>query len=356
MEYINRKLDYLHKPKYKLKSFLSNILIWLLIIIAIAIFTFVVSNRFIVPAVPLFLVLIILKVTKSQRTLINKKPTPIYELTEGLVKIEGIISAHKSFETPHFKQQCIAYIYEEGNVTYDSETGSENVNKTFRKEEFQDFCLSNATGKIKVIITRLNLSLLPAKTETLHSIKYAVDDIRYTERTLKNGEMISVLGYAVRNDNHQFELREQGDKPFVIGTPDVEDETRKSFKVLKGLWPYFILMYVGVNYFLFAPLQIQIQESEIFPYFAIFGMPFLAIVLILIGNRFKGLAHLFLINLAGICFSVSFLTFPLLCLFYMIKLEFSRIICIWVTIFVCTTIALVMNHRRLDWFDKNKSA
>lgn len=313
------------------------------------------SNRFIVPAVPVIFAVFVVIVTKTQRTLINRKATAIYELTEGLVKIEGTVSAAKTFETPYFKQQCIAYSYEEGNITYDSDTGSEHVNKTLRKEEFQDFYLSNATGQIKVIITKLNLAFLPAKTDTLHSIKYAVDDIRYTERTLKNGDLISVLGYAVKNYNHEFELREQGDKPLAIATPAVEDKTRKAFKVLKDLLPYLILMYVGVNYFLFAPIKIHIVESEVFPYFGIFGMPILAIVLIITGNRFTGFAHLFLINLAGICFSVSFLSFPLICLFYIVELEFSRIFCIWATIFICTTIAFIMNHNKLDgYFETDK--
>ena len=313
------------------------------------------SSRFVVPAVPIILVVIVIIVTKTQRTLINKKSTPIYELTEGLVKIEGTISATKTFETPHFNQECIAYIYEEGYLTYDSDTGSEHVNRTLKKEELQDFYLSNATGKIKVIITKLNLTFLPAKTDTLHSIKYAVDDIRYTERTLKNGDLISVLGYAVKNNNHEFELREQGDKPLAIATPAVEDKTRKAFKVLKDLLPYFILMYVGVNYFLFAPMKIHILESAVFPYFAIFGMPILALILGLVGNRFDGFAKLILTNLGAICFSAFFLSFPLICLFYIIKLEFTRIFCIWATIVICTTLAFIMNHKKLDgYFDKDK--
>lgn len=321
----------------------------------LCIFTLFFFNRFIVPAVPIILVVIVFIITKSQRTLVNKKPVAIYELTEGLVKAEGTISATKTLETPYFKQQCIAYVYEEGNITYDSDTGSEYVNKILKKEGFQDFYLSNATGKIKVVITQLNLALLPAKTDTLHSIKYSVDDIRYTERTLKNGDLISVLGYAVRNNHHEFELREQANKPLVIGTPAVEDKTRKAFKVLKDLLPYFILMYVGVNYFLFAHIKIHVKESVVFPYFAIFGMPILALVLSIIGKQFEGFTNLFLTNLGGICFSVSFLTFPLMCLFYTIELEFSRIFCIWATIFICTTIAFVMNHRKLDgYFEKDK--
>ncbi|WP_316807415.1 hypothetical protein [Pedobacter agri] len=310
----------------------------------------VVSNRFIVPVVPVILAVIVYFVTRTQRTLIKKKSTPIYALSEGLVKIEGTVSAPKTFETPHFKQQCIAYTYEEGDITYDSDTGSEYVHKTFKKEEFQDFYLSNDTGKIKVMVSQLNLTFLPAKTDTLHSVKYAVDDIRYTERTLKNGDLVSVLGYAVKNDLQEFELRENGNKSLAISTPEVETKTRKAFKVLKDLLPYLILMYVGVNYFLFAPLKIHVKENEVFPYFAIFGMPILGIVLCAIGSNFKGFTHLLLTHLGGICFSVFLLSVPLICLFYMIELEFTRAICIWVTIFICTTLAFIMNHRKLDGY------
>lgn len=323
----------------------------------VTVITLVFSNRFIVPVFPLIVATFVYFVTKTQRKFIKKKPTAIYELKEGFVKIEGNVSATKTFETPYFKQECIAYKYEEGNITYDDETGSERVNNTIEKEEFQDFYLSNATGKIRVIITKLNLAFLPAKTDTLHSIKYAVDDIRYTERTLKNGDLISVMGYAVRNSFNEFELKEQNNKPLVIGTPDFEDKTRKSFRVFKYLMPYFILMYVGVNYFLFAPIKIHIVESVVFPYFAIFGMPFLAIILALMGNKFEGFAKTFLSFLAGTCFSVLFLSFPLICLFYMIELEFTRIICIWLTILACTILAFAMNYKRLDGiFDKDTSA
>ncbi|RZL29888.1 MAG: hypothetical protein EOP00_37175, partial [Pedobacter sp.] len=242
----------------KIKSCLTNILVWLLMGAIVTVITLVFSNRFIVPVLPIIVLTYVYFVTKTKRKFIKKKPVSIYDLTEGLVKIEGNISAAKTFETPCFKQECIAYVYEVGNITYDGETGSERINSITKKEEFQDFYLSNATGKIKVIITKLNLAFLTAKTDTLHSIKYAVDDIRYTERTLKNGDLISVMGYAVRNSFNEFELKEQNNEPLVIGTSEFEDKSRKAFRVFKYLMPYFILMYVGVNYFLFAPIKIHI--------------------------------------------------------------------------------------------------
>jgi len=73
----------------------------------------------------------------------------------------------------------------------------------------KDEDVDNSTGKIKVILKSLNLKVLPAKSYTAHSLKYAVHDTRYAERTLKQGELISVLGYALKNDNYAFELAEQ---------------------------------------------------------------------------------------------------------------------------------------------------
>lgn len=310
--------------------------------------TFLVSNRFIVPTVPVILAVVVLAVTKTQRKLIGQKQTPIYEITEGTVKITGNISAPRTFETPYFKQQCIAYIYEEGNITYDSESGSEHVRKTRIEEQFQDFYLSNATGKIKVIATKLNLAFLPAKTDTLHSIKYAVDDIRYSERALKNGDLVSVMGYARRNNYVEVELSENAGQPLVIATPDFEDKAQKSFRVFKILLPYIILMYVGVNYFLFAPLHFHLRESQIFPYFAIFGMAILSLILAVLSKKHKGFLKVVFGVLAGACFSAFFLSFPLICLFYIIKLEYSRILCIWLAILACNLLAFTINYHKLE--------
>jgi hypothetical protein len=331
-----------------LKSFFAHIVVWLAIIVVFSAVTFLVFNRFIVPVVPVVLAIIVLAVTKTQRKLIGQKQTPIYEITEGVVKITGNISAPKTFETPYFKQQCIAYVYEEGNITYDSESGSEHVKNTRIEEQFQDFYLSNASGKIKVIAPKLNLAFLPVKTDTLHSIKYAVDDSRYTERTLKNGDLASAMGYARKNNYADVELSGNGEQPLIIATPDFEHKAQKSFRVFKLLLPYIILMYVGVNYFLFAPSILHFKENQIFPYFAIFGMAILSVVLALVVKNREGLSKMFWGILASVCFSTLFLSFPLVCLFYIIKLEYSRIFCIWLVVLACNLLAFTINYHKLE--------
>jgi|GEM_PF-793016 len=330
--------------------------VFILICIGLVLFVAITFSYILIPLFPIILAVIVYFSTKTQRTFIKKKPTPIYQLTEGWVKIEGTVSASKIFETPYFKQQCFAYTYEEAKIDYSADSGSEYTVSAELEENFQDFYLTNATGKIKVIANKLNLSNLPSKTEVKHSIKYAVNDIRYTERTLKNGDLISVLGYAVKNSNYGFELREQGEKILVIGTPDFEDKTCKSFRVIKYLLPYLILMYLAVNYFLFfAPVKQHIEQNTAFILFCFFGMPILGVVLAIIGSKLTGFSKDFFSGLGGICILVTLLSFPLLCLLLITKTEFYTILCVWASIFFCTTLSFIMNYRKLDGiFEKEK--
>ena len=324
-----------------MKSIFSNLAIWAIMLVILSLFSLLFFNRFIVPAIPIIVGIMVYFYTKIQRTLIKKKPTLINQLSEGFVKIEGKISASNHIETPFFKEECIGYSYEKAEIDYDDETGNEYKKSAVKKNDFLAFYISDATGKIKVNSENLDLSFLPERTKLISTT-------RHTERTLKNDDEITILGTAVKNKWNDFELQKVDKNPFTASNKTAIYKQQKVFRAIKFALPYFILMYVGVNYFLFASMKIQLEENEIFPYFAIFGIPFFAIILGLIGSRFEGFANLILSNLAGTLFIVSFLTIPLLCLFYMIELEFYRIFCIWITIFVCTTLAFVMNFKRLD--------
>jgi len=338
----------------QIKTIGLKIGVLVLIGLGIALYIGLSFSRILVPLFPVIAGLLVWYATRAQRKLIKTATTPIYQIAEGWVKIQGTVSASKTFETPYFKQECIAYTYRKANIGYDSEDNTERENSIIIEEEFQDFYLTNATGKIKVILTSLNLALLPAKSDTIHSIKYAVDDIRYTERTLKNGDLISVLGYAIKNRNYHFELNEQGDQPLVIATPDYEDKTKKSFKVFKHLMPYFILMYLAVNYFLlFAPVKHHIGVSTAFVLFIFFGMPILGVVFGVIGSRLSGLVKDLISGIGGICFVVSLLSFPLLCLLFMTKTEFYIIERVWTSILFCTILAFAISYRKIEGaFDK----
>lgn len=324
-----------------MKNIFSSLSIWTIMFAVISLFSLVFFNSFIVPAVPVVVGIMVYFFTKTQRTLIKKKPPSINLLTEGLMKIEGKINASNQLETPFFEEECIGYNYEKAEIDYDDETGKEYTKSAILKNNFLEFYISDATGKIKVNSENLDLSFLPERTKL-------ISKTRHTERIIKNGDEITILGTIVKNSLNDFELQKVEKNPFTASNKTALSKQQKAFRAIKFSLPYFILMYVGVNFFLFAPVEIPIKENEIFPYFAIFGMPILAVIFGLIGSRFDGFPNLILSNLAGTCFIVALLTIPLMCLFYMIKLEFYRIFCIWLTILVCTTLAFVFNYKKLD--------
>lgn len=316
--------------------------------LGISLFTLVFFSHFIIPIFPVIAAVFVIYVTKNQRRLLKTKQTPVSNLTAGRVKIQGTVEAEKTLESPFFKTQCIGYSYEKASISYNDE-GSDYVTSATQNNDFQDFYLVNETGRIKAIADHLNLSFLPAQVETIHSIKQSESDIRHTERTLKNGDLINVLGNAVKNEQRQFELRAEAKSPLLISTSAIENCTQKGFRAVKYLIPYLLLMYISVNYFLFfAPVKLQLEKNTAFILFAFFGMPILAVIFGLTGNRMNGFPKLFFSNLAGICFGVSILSFPLLCLLFATETEFYRILCIWLSVFSCTTLAFVINYRKLD--------
>ena len=100
-----------------------------------------------VPLFPVFIGLLVWYTTKTQRKLLKTRTTPIYQITEGWNKVEGTVSASKTFETPYFKQECIFYTYREAKISYDTEDNTERENSATTKEEFQDFHLTEPRAK-----------------------------------------------------------------------------------------------------------------------------------------------------------------------------------------------------------------
>jgi len=325
-----------------------KIIFWGLLGISAVLFVALFFTHLSIAIAPVIAGIFVWNAIKTQIALIKIPFTPIHLLSDGLVKIRGTITAPQTYTTPFFKQECIGYHYKKANITYDSETGSEYERDATTEEVFQDFYLADTTGKVKVTAPRINLNFLPVKTDTLHSIKYAVDDIRHSERTLKNGDTISVMGYAQRNNSFHFEIVEQHDKPLVISTSDFEADSKKSLKIFKNLLPYFVIMYLSVNYFvMFAPVHKNWPQNDALIVFAIFGMPVLGIILAIIGkNRFGFLKILFSI-LGGTLLIVWLLTFPLLCLLLMIKTAFYTIACVWLSIFFSVLMGICINYKKL---------
>lgn len=279
--------------------------------------------------------------TKNQRILIKKSYTSINQLSEGLMKIEGKVNATTTLETPYFKDECVGYSYEKAEIDYFEESGDERKVSAVIKMDFPEFYLLDSTGKIKVNPDGLDVTFLDVKTKK-------IKEIRHSERTLKNGDEITVLGNVVKNSWNELVLQKLDKNPFTISDKTIISKQEKSFQILKLLLPYFVLMYILVNYFLFfAPLK-NFGKSDAFSYFSIFGMPILGLAFNYVGKNSEGFMKILFSLFASICLSVTFLSVPLIFLFLMIKLEFYRIFCIWLTILVCTTLAFVFNYKKLD--------
>lgn len=244
-------------------------------------------------------------------------------------------------ETPYFKDECVGYNYEKAEIDYFEESGDERTVSAIYKNDCLEFCLSDSTGKIKVNPTDLDVTFLDVKTKKIKKI-------RHSERTLKNGNEITILGTVVKNNWNELILQKSDENPFTISDKTVISRQEKSFQMLKLLLPYIILMYVGVNYFLFFAPEKNLGKSDAFSYFSIFGMPILGLAFNYIGKNSADFMKVLFSLLASICLGVTFLSVPLIFLFLMIKLDFYRILCIWLTILVCTTLAFVINFKRLD--------
>ena len=257
------------------------------------------------------------------------------------MKIEGKVQSTTVLETPYFKDKCIGYSYEEAEIDYFEDSGDENTISAILTRDFPDFYLFDGTGKIKVKADGLDVTFLEVKTKKIKKI-------RHSERILKNDDGITILGNVVKINGNELILQKLDKNPFTISDKTIITRQEKSFKILKLLLPYFFLMYVGVNYFLFfAPVK-NLGKSDAFSYFSIFGMPILGLAFNYIGKDSDGFMKVFFSLLAAICFGVMLLSVPLIFLFLMIKLEFYRIFCIWLTILVCTTLAFVFNYKKLD--------
>ena len=305
-------------------------------------------SHLIIPVAPVFVGAMVWYTTKTPIKLLKTQITPLHQVTEGVVKVQGTVSAPAIFTTPYFKQECVAYHYKKANITYDSETGSENENEVSFEEEFQDFYLTNATGKIKVVANKLNVNFLSAKSYTIHSIKYAVNDVRHTERTLKNGDLINVMAYARRNADHELELIETEKQPLVISNNIFENESRKSFKTFKYILPYAVLMYVLVNYFIFfAPVKTHLAQSTAFVLFAFFGAPILGLIFAVVGRKAEDFFGAFLSTLGGVLLIVTLLAFPLLCLLLVTNAAFYTIVCVWLSMFVSVSLCMGINYKKL---------
>ncbi|TDG35596.1 hypothetical protein EZJ43_13325 [Pedobacter changchengzhani] len=308
--------------------------------------------KFLVPIVPLLLAILLL-FTKSQlKATIFSKQKKVYELTEGPARLAGkAILREQGLISPFFKESCIGYLYVKEE--YIPNDDGYSTNTLAEQTACKNFHLETDYGSIHVNATGLTLKDLAITVKNEHSLKRNVNDLAYIEYLLKNKDEIVLVGTVIKNEKGQLEFAKVGRDLFFATTKKKVQEVKMGFDVLAKLSPWLLLMYLAVNYFLFFAPFISIPGSTIFPYFAIFGLPIIFVVLAFATKDKEGFICKILQFFAGVCFFTSFLNFPLIILFYSIKLEFYRIFCIFLSIAVFTTLALAFNYNHLTEFNSS---
>jgi len=84
----------------------------LLIGLGIALYIGLTFSRILVPLLPIIIVILVWYITKAQRKLIKTATTPIYQISEGWIKIQGKVSAPKTFETPILSKNVLLILIE----------------------------------------------------------------------------------------------------------------------------------------------------------------------------------------------------------------------------------------------------
>lgn len=302
--------------------------------------------KFLVPIVPVLIGILAYYGTYKLRVTTFKKPQNIHELTEGPVLLEGtVVKDGADLTSPYFKENCIGYLYKEIEYVPNDDGYYNNV----LKEELicSDFTLSTNSGSVKVIGHQLDLKRVIPKTHLVHSLKPDVNDIGYEEYLLKSEDKIVIAGTAVKNIYQRLDIAKFNNEPFFITSRNKIEQQKISHQVLRSLFPWMCVLYAVVNYFLFFAPSKNMPKNDVFVVFTFFGLPVLFLVFWLIGKDKKDWFSQVFQYLAGVCILSSLLSFPLLILFYMIKLDHYRIFCIFNSIVAVTALAMLFNYKKL---------
>ena len=314
----------------------------ILIIISLGLF----FAKFLVSIVPLLIGSLVFYTSKKYRALIFSAPQKIREITAGQVLLEGtVIKYDEELTSPYFKEKCLGYVYQQ--TEYISTDDGYDTKVLLDETDFKSFKLSTNFESIKVDGKQLDLKQIKPSTYTEHSLKPNVNDIVHSEYLLKNGEQIVLVGTAVKNFNRGYEIAKVGKEPFFVTTRNKIEEQRISFQVLKSLFPWMVIIYIVVNYFLFFAPSRNMPKSDLFAVLVFFGFPIMFIVFWQIGQNGKDWLSQIFQYLAGVCILTSLLTFPLLILFYMIDLDFYRIFYIVISVLSINALGLLFNYKKL---------
>ena len=302
--------------------------------------------KYLVPVVPIVLGIFVYMNTKYLKATVFTQTKNLNELTEGTVKLEGrAIPRVEQILSPYFKETCIGYLYTvEEYIPTDDSVRSELRSQS---RECRNFVLNTNSGIININANHLDLSKLNPKTKDEHSLKYGENEIRHSEYTIKDNDEIVIIGDVKKNLFNEFEITKVDQKPFFVTTKNQVEAGKISYQMFLHVLPWLVLLYFLVNYFLFfAPLK-DLPKSDAFAYITLFGLPILFIIFLALARDSQSWIGKIFRYLATVCILTSLLSFPLLILFYMIELEYYRMLCIEISIATIVALICLFNTKKL---------
>lgn len=303
--------------------------------------------KYLVPVVPLVLGVLVYLGTNNLKAAVFTKAKNLHELTEGTAKLEGRATARsEEILSPYFKETCIGYLYTvEEYVPTDDSIRSELRSQS---KDCRNFVLSTDSGTININANQIDLSQLKPKSIDVHSLKYNENDMRHNERTVKNNDEIVVIGDVRKNLFNEFEITKIDGKPFFVTTKNRVEASKISYQMFWQVLPWLILLYLVVNYFLFFAPTKDLPKRDAFAYFIFFGLPMLFLIFLALARDSQSWIGKLFRYLGSVCILTSLLSFPLLILFYMIELEYYRMLCIEISIATIVALMCLFNYNQLN--------
>ena len=303
--------------------------------------------KYLVPLVPIVAGVIIYVSVKSLKATVFSETKNLNVLTEGTVKLEGIaIARAEEILSPYFKETCIGYLYTvEEYVPTDDSVGLELRTHNM---DCKSFVLSTNSGTININANQIDLSKLNSKSEDKHSLKHDEYDFRHTEYTLKNGDEIVIIGDVRKNFLNELEIIKVDQKPFFVTTKNQVEASKIGYQMFWYILPWLVLLYFVVNYFLFFAPTKDLPKSDTFAYITLFGLPILSVVFLALAKDSQSLISKILRYLGTVCILTSLLSFPLMILFYMIELEYYRMLSIELSIVTIVSLMCLLNANKLE--------
>lgn len=175
----------------------------------------------------------------------------IHSMSMGLVELEGQVKGIELLRSPIDSKECIAYIYEIDKISLD-EDGRETLFNVHSEKKCNRFIITDDTGSVEVDPDKLRLEMLPIDEQ------YRSGKKRYTQRLLKNEDLVLLIGKASVENNNPLIVYEESQRIFGIAPVDAVTLWNR----YKPLYKKMLLYITIFAFFVALILTISIQEVD----------------------------------------------------------------------------------------------